>query len=49
MQLAEAFIQSNLECIQSIQFYQYVFPGILTHNPCAAITIKLQEHNKCEQ
>ncbi len=36
--LADAFIQSDLQCIQSIYFFfgQYVFPGNRTHNLCAA-------------
>ncbi len=35
--LADAFIQSDLQCIQAIHLYcQYVFPGNQTHNHCAA-------------
>ncbi len=35
--LADAFIQSDLQCIQGIHLYcQYVFPGNRTHNLCAA-------------
>ncbi len=37
MHLADAFIQSDLQCIQAIHLYcQYVFPGNRTHNLCAA-------------
>ncbi len=37
MHLADAFIQSDLQCIQAILLYcQYVFPGNRTHNLCAA-------------
>ncbi len=37
MHLADAFIQSDLQCIQAIHFFcQYVFPGNRTHNFCAA-------------
>ncbi len=34
MHLADAFIQSDLQCIQAIHFFLSVcvFPGILTHN-----------------
>ncbi len=33
MHLSDAFIQSNLQCIQAILlFYQYVFPGNWTHD-----------------
>ncbi len=40
MHLADAFIQSDLQCIQVIHLYcQYVFPGIRTHNLCAANTM----------
>ncbi len=31
MHLADAFIQSDLQCIQATHF-QYVFPGNRTHN-----------------
>ncbi len=37
MHLAEAFIQSDLQCIQVIHILSvYVFPGNQTHNLCAA-------------
>ncbi len=37
MHLADAFIQSDLQCIQAIHFLSvYVFPGNQTHNVCAA-------------
>ncbi len=40
MHLADAFIQSDLQCIQAIHLYcQYVFPGNRTHNLCAANTM----------
>ncbi len=32
MHLANAFIQSDLQCIHVIHFHQYVFPGNRTHN-----------------
>ncbi len=35
MHLADAFIQSDLQCIQVIHFL-CVFPGNRTHNLCAA-------------
>ncbi len=37
--LADAFIQSDLQCIQVIHFFflsVHVFPGNRTHNLCAA-------------
>ncbi len=35
--LADAFIHSDLQCIQAIHLYcQYVFPGNRTHNLCTA-------------
>ncbi len=35
--LADAFIQSDLQCTQAIQFLSVcVFPGNQTHNLCAA-------------
>ncbi len=37
MHLADAFIQSDLQCIQAINFLSVcVFPGNRTHNLCAA-------------
>ncbi len=37
MHLADAIIQSDLQCIQAIHLYcQYVFSGNRTHNLCAA-------------
>ncbi len=37
MHLADAFIQSDLQCIQVIHFLSvHVFPGNRTHNLCAA-------------
>ncbi len=36
MHLADAFIQSDLQCTQAIHFCQYVFPGNRTNNLCAA-------------
>ncbi len=37
MHLADAFIQSDLQCIQAIHFLSVcVFPGNRTHNLCAA-------------
>ncbi len=37
MHLADAFIQSDLQCIQAIHFLSvHVFPGNRTHNLCAA-------------
>ncbi len=37
MHLADAFIQSDLQCIQAIHFLSVcVFPGNWTHNLCAA-------------
>ncbi len=37
MHLADAFIQSDLQCIQAIHFLSVcVFPGKRTHNLCAA-------------
>ncbi len=40
MHLADAFIQSDLQCIQVIQFLAvHVFPGNRTHNLCAANTM----------
>ncbi len=37
MHLADAFIQSDLQCIQVIHLLSvYVFPGNLTHDLCAA-------------
>ncbi len=38
MRLADAFIQSDLQCIQVIHFVSVlcVFPGNRTHNLCAA-------------
>ncbi len=37
MHLADAFIQSDLQCIQAIHVLSvYVFPGNRTHNLCAA-------------
>ncbi len=45
MHLADAFIQSNLQCIQA--FISHAFPGDRTHDPgiACAITLlfKLQE------
>ncbi len=35
--LADAFIQSDLKCIQAIHFLSlHMFPGNQTHNICAA-------------
>ncbi len=35
--ISDAFIQSNLQCIQAIHFLSvHVFPGNRTHNLCAA-------------
>ncbi len=40
MHLADAFIQSDLQCIQAIHFLSvHVFPGNRTHNLCAANTM----------
>ncbi len=40
MHLADAFIQSDLQCIQVIHFLSvHVLPGNQTHNPCAANTM----------
>ncbi len=40
MLLADAFIQSDLQCIQAIHFLSVcVFPGNQTHNLCAANTM----------
>ncbi len=41
MHLADAFIQSDLQCIQVIHFVSVlcVFPGNRTHNLCAANTM----------
>ncbi len=37
MHLADAFIQSDLQCIQAIHFLSVcVFPGNRTHNLCTA-------------
>ncbi len=38
MHLADAFIQSDLQCIEAIHFFLsvHVFPGSRTHNLCAA-------------
>ncbi len=37
MHLADAFIQSDLQCIQAIHVLSvHVFPGNRTHNLCAA-------------
>ncbi len=38
LHLADAFIQSDLQCIQAIHFFvsMCVFPGNRTHNLCAA-------------
>ncbi len=37
MHLADAFIQSDLQCIQAIHLLSVcVFPGIWTHNLCTA-------------
>ncbi len=37
MHLADAFIQSDLQCIRVIHLYcQYVFPENRTHNLCTA-------------
>ncbi len=48
MHLADAFIQSDLQCIKVIHFLSvYVFPGNWTHNLCAAnamLTTEPQEH-----
>ncbi len=39
MHLADAFIQSDLHCIQTIHFLPVcVFPGNLTHDPFALLT-----------
>ncbi len=40
MHLADAFIQSNLQCIQAIHALSvHVFPGNWTHNLCTANTM----------
>ncbi len=40
LHLSDAFIQSDLQCIQAIHFLSvYVFPGNWTHNLCAANTM----------
>ncbi len=38
MHLSDAFIQSDLQCIQAIHFFLsvHVFPGNRTHNICTA-------------
>ncbi len=43
MHLADAFIQSDLQCIQAILFVLsvHVFPGNRTHNLCAAFFLHL--------
>ncbi len=46
MHLADAFIQSDLECIQAIHFYyQYVFPGNWSYNLLRELDLKI----KCDQ